>query len=114
MLSRSISSTEASPTAQAVARDLMYSASSTRRSGLDAFGVVEPGQHQRAFQHDAGRDDGPGERPAADFVDAADPAEAALECRSFVGVQTRQATALAFAGEPALVGRDARAHAGLF
>ena len=48
-----------------------------RRSGHDAFRIVESAQHERARSDDASRDDRPRERSATDLVDAADEREAA-------------------------------------
>ena len=72
MFRRSISATHALPTAHAVARILIISAISTRASAPDELGIVEASDEERFRSDHACRHDGPGERTAPDFVDAAD------------------------------------------
>ncbi len=71
MLSRSISPTLASPTAQATQRALISSRQLGPQLGRHLLGVVEPAQPQRPVGDDAGRDHRPGQRAAPDLVDAA-------------------------------------------
>ena len=59
------------------------------------------------FRDDAGGDDRPGERSAADFVDAADEHEPALARRILEAVQAMQPAALAFVGVAALYAASA-------
>jgi hypothetical protein len=58
--------------------------------GLHALRIVETGKHERAIRDHAGRNDGPGKRSPADFVDAADQLEAAFARGPFVRVETHE------------------------
>ena len=65
------------------ARAQMRSYSTSRRSGVSLFEVVEAARHVVRIENDRGGDDRPGERTAAGLVAAGDRPDATLERRAF-------------------------------
>ena len=97
MFSRSISATLASPIAQPTQRALIVSASSVAQLGPNLLGVVEAFQVERPVEDDHRRDHRPSQRPAPDFVGAADQAVPVGPGGIFVAVQANQPALFALA-----------------